>query len=1503
MNTHLENVQDFWGSRRSSRSFQGASSRRWGIGPDNVFGRNSARSRRNEADDEEALKWAALEKLPTMDRLHTTILQKHVGSRIVHEEVDVRRMGIVERQQIIDNLLKIAEEDNERFLNKLRARIDRVGIKLPTIEVRYEKLSVDATCFVGERALPTLKNATLNFLEGALDSARLVKSKKTTLNILNGISGIIKPARMTLLLGPPGSGKTTLLLALAGKLDTDLKVKGKITFNGHHLDEFVPQKTAVYISQNDLHVGEMTVRETLDFSARCQGVGTRYDMIVELARREKEAGIYPDKDVDMYMKASALEGQEHSLITDYIMKILGLDICANTMVGDNMHRGISGGQKKRVTTGEMIVGPTDTLFMDEISTGLDSSTTYQIVKCLRQVCHVMESTICMSLLQPAPETFELFDDVVLLSEGQIVYHGPREDILEFFEGCGFRCPERKGIADFLQEVTSIKDQEQYWFDQRRPYRFVSVKQFSDLFKTFHVGQKMHHELAVPYDKASSHKAALAFEKYSVGRYELFKTNFAKEWLLMKRNAFIYVFKTIQVGIVGLISMSMFFRTTLKQNTQEDGLQYMGAIFFGIVIIMFNGYAELSLTLARLPVFYKQRDLLFYPAWAYALPSLALSLPSSFAEAGIYTILTYYEIGFAPEASRFFKYYLILLLMHQMSGAMFRMIAGIFRTMVLASTGGTFLLLIIFMLGGFILPRPIIKPWWIWGYWVSPLNYAQSALSINEFLAPRWNQVVNGTGSSLGQQILLNRGMFPYNYYYWVGVGALLFAAVLFNVLYIITLTYLSPLGKPQASISEEALAEKRANLLGSSISDGSALLGGDKSTSRRKKTSSTVIKRNSFSMERGWIRTEVELNDVDTRAIDGNAPYLTTARSTAGIVKKGMILPFQPLAISFDDIEYFVDMPAEMKSQGITESRLQLLHGITGAFRPGHLTALVGVSGAGKTTLMDVLAGRKTGGYIEGEIKISGYPKRQETFARIAGYCEQNDIHSPQVTVRESLFYSAWLRLPADISKATREQFVDEVMELVELKPLENALVGLPGVSGLSTEQRKRLTIAVELVANPSIIFMDEPTSGLDARAAAIVMRTVRNTVDTGRTVVCTIHQPSIDIFEAFDEMLLLKRGGRTIYMGPLGQRSCELVKYFEAIPGVQKIKEGINPATWMLEASSMAVESQLGIDFADIYGQSSLCQRNKALVKELDVPKPGSSDLYFPTQYSQSFFTQVRACFWKQWWTYWRSPPYNCARFMFTVISAFLFGTIFWNMGKQTSNAANLLSVMGSIYGATLFLGINNASSVQPVVAIERTIFYRERAAGMYSAVPYAVAQVLIEIPYVFVQTIAYALITYSMINFEWTAAKFFWYFYVMFFTLLYFTYYGMMAVSLTPNHEVAAIVASGFYSVFNLFSGFVIFKPDIPKWWSWYYWACPTAWTLYGQILTQFGDISTGVLPIGAVDIPGNYIPVNEFLRTRFGFERDMLGLVVSMPIVFAVLFAGVFAFAIRQLNFQQR
>ncbi|KAG9444439.1 hypothetical protein H6P81_015779 [Aristolochia fimbriata] len=1444
----------------------------WASGGGDGFQRNAS-----EEEEERDLRWAALEKLPTYNRMRQGILRQVLeNGKVVHEQIDVSRLGMREKKLLVESILKVVEEDNERFLHRLRDRVDRVGIEVPKIEVRFQHLSVEADAYVGRRALPTLLNATMNTIEGILGLVRLSSSKKRLNRILRDVSGILKPSRMTLLLGPPSSGKTTLLLALAGKLDKELRVSGKITYCGHELSEFVPQRTCAYISQHDLHNGEMTARETLDFSGRCLGVGTRYEMLTELSRREKEAGIKPDPEIDAFMKATALEGQETNLVTDYVLKLLGLDICADVIVGDAMRRGISGGQKKRATTGEMLVGPARALFMDEISTGLDSSTTFQIIKYMRQIVHVMDATMLISLLQPAPETFELFDDVILLSEGQIVYQGPRENTLEFFEFMGFKCPERKGVADFLQEVTSRKDQEQYWFDKARPHRYISVSEFAQSFKSFSVGQQLYEDLKTPYDKSRTHPAALTTEKYGISSWELFKACFAREWLLMKRNAFVYIFKTTQITIMSTITMTLFFRTEMDHKTIADGAKFFGALFFSLVNAMFNGMAELGMTVTRLPVFYKQRDFLFFPPWAFALPIWVLRIPISFLETGIWVTLTYYVIGYAPDAVRFFKQFLAFFCTHQMALSLFRFIAATGRTMVVANTLGIFIFLVVFVFGGFVVAKDDIQPWWIWGYWISPMMYGQNAIAINEFLDERWGTPNNDTNidaPTVGKAILKSRSLFGEEHWYWISIGALIGFSLVFNILFIAALTYLNPLGRSKAIIINEDKDEATE---------------GDSSSNQECKLIDLEFCPPNTSIFQG-----IE-NGVRNR-VENMGSGLRVSKLTP---RRGMILPFQPLSLVFNHVNYYVDMPAEMKEQGFGESRLQLLRDVSGAFRPGILTALVGVSGAGKTTLMDVLAGRKTGGYIDGVISISGYPKNQATFARVSGYCEQTDIHSPHVTVYESLVYSAWLRLAPEVKEETRKMFVEEVMGLVELTQLKNALVGLPAVSGLSIEQRKRLTIAVELVANPSIIFMDEPTSGLDARAAAIVMRTVRNTVETGRTVVCTIHQPSIDIFEAFDELLLMKRGGQVIYAGSLGHHSYKLIEYFEEVTGVPKIKDGYNPATWMLEVTSPAVEAQLQVDFAEVYCKSSLYQRNQELITELSTPAPGSKDLYFPTKYSQSFWTQCKACFWKQHLSYWRNPPYNAIRFFLTIIIGFIFGTIFWNSGQKMKKQQELLNLVGAMYASVFFLGSSNANTVMPVVSVERTVFYRERAAGMYSSLAYAFGQVSIEVVYVAVQTLLYCPLLFFMINFTLQADKFFWFLYFMFMCFVYFTMYGMMVVALTPGYHVAAICMSFFLSVWNLFSGFLISRQSMPIWWRWYYWVDPVAWTIYGIVESQVGDLKD------MLEIPGEPSkPLNEFIKDSFGFEHSFLGAVAVAHVGFFLLFFSVFAYGIKFLNFQKR
>ncbi|KAK1319195.1 Pleiotropic drug resistance protein 3 [Acorus calamus] len=1022
----------------------------------------------------------------------------------------------------------------EKLVKHIEGDNQRVNLKFPTIEVRYKNLCLEATCEVIDgKPLPTLWNATKSLLQA----------------------------------------------------------KGEVTYNGFSMEEFIPEKTSAYISQNDLHIPEMTVRETIDFSARCQGVGSRSD----------------------------------------------------TIVGDAMRRGISGGQKKRLTTGEMIVGPTRALFMDEISTGLDSSTTFQIVTFLQQLVHITEVTALVSLLQPAPETFDLFDDIVLMAEGKTIYHGPRIQVLEFFQDCGFKCPERKGVSDFLQEVISRKDQAQYWCHADKPYAYVTADHFRKKFKESPIGRKLEEELSKNYDKSQSHKSALSFTSYSLTKWDLFKACMAREVLLLKRNLFIYAFRIVQLTILALITMTVFLRTQMEVDLPHS-VYYMGVLFYTLIRMLTNGIQELILTVHRLQVFYKHRDFFFYPAWAYSIPASIISIPFSLVESSIWTAVTYYGIGYSPQAARFFGQFFLLFVLHQASTSMFRFIGSIIQDTVVGFVIATMAIQISLLFGGFILPRC-------------------------------------------------------------------------------------------------------------------------------------------------------------------------------------RMVLPFKPLTVVFDDIQYFVDTPQEMKEEGITERRLQLLSDITGALRPGILTALMGVSGAGKTTLMDVLCGRKTTGTVEGDIRIGGYPKFQETFARIFGYCEQNDIHSPQITVEESAF-------------------VKKVLETIELDVIKDSLVGIPGFNGLSTEQRKRLTIAVELVANPSIMFMDEPTSGLDARAAAIVMRAVKNVVNTGRTVVCTIHQPSIDIFEAFDEMILMKRGGQIIYSGPLGQHSSKLIEYFE-----------------------------LGVDFAHLYRESLLYRNNKEMVKKLSKPPIGSEDLHFSTRYPQSGWEQFKACLWKQHLSYWRNPAYNLMRIIYLITSSVLIGAVFWKHGKRIDDNQDVFNISGAMFVSIMFLGLNNCMSILPFIDRERPVFYRERFAGMYSSWSYSSAQIIIEIPYIFLLTVIFTMITYPAIGFHWSFYKVVWYFYAMFSTLLYFNYFGMLLMALTPNIQ------------------------KIPKWWIWCYWISPASWTMNGLLTSQYGDMHK------EITVFEKQVPINTFLREFYNFHHDRLAVVAVVLAAYSIVFASLFAFCIGKLNFQRR
>ncbi|AQK57877.1 ABC transporter G family member 34 [Zea mays] len=1300
----------------------------------------------------------------------------------------------------------------------------RLGVDAPKVEVRFERLTVEADVRVGRRAVPTLLNAAINAAQELATSVHMCVTRKRPIRIINEVSGVIRPSRMTLLLGAPGSGKTTLLKALAGKLDSSLKFKGKVMYNGEEINYSTPQTQYLrtYVSQYDLHHAEMTVRETIDFSSKMLGTNNEFDMLGEAIRRKKGVINEVDQDLDSFIKATTF-GEGSNLTTNYIIKILGLSECADTLVGDEMRRGISGGQKKRATVGEMLVGLARCFFMDDISTGLDSSTAFEIMKFLQQMAHLMDLTMVISLLQPPPETLELFDDIILLCEGQIVYHGPRENATDLFETMGFKCPDRKNVADFLQEVTSKMDQKQYWTGDQNKYQYHTIENFAESFRTSYLPLLVEDKLCSP-NNTGKNKEVKVNAGRRVSRWNIFKACFSRELLLLKRNSPVHIFKTIQITVMALVISTLFLRTKMSHNSVLDANKYMGALFMAVVIVNFNGMTEIAMTIKRLPTFYKQRELLALPGWALLCSVYLISIPISLVETGLWTGLTYYVIGYAPSAIRFIQHFLVLFAMHQMSMGLYRFLAAIGRTQVMANMLGTAALIAIYILGGFVISKDDLQPWLRWGYWTSPFTYAQNAIALNEFHDKRWNSEFYYNGANtVGEAILKIRGLLMEWHWYWICVTILFGYSLVFNIFSIFALEFIGSPHKHQVNIKT----------------------------------------------------TKVNFVYNRQMAENGNSS------------NDQVILPFRPLSLVFDHIQYFVDMPKEMTKNGATKKKLQLLQDVSGAFRPGVLTALMGITGAGKTTLLDVLAGRKTGGYIEGTIKIAGYPKKQDTFSRISGYCEQSDIHSPNLTVYESLKFSAWLRLPSNVKPHQRD-----------ITDLKNAMVGIPGATGLSAEQRKRLTIAVELVASPSIIFMDEPTTGLDARAAAIVMRTVRKTVDTGRTVVCTIHQPSIEIFESFDELLLMKRGGQLIYSGSVGPLSSNMIKYFEAIPGVPKINKGQNPATWMLDISSHITEYEIGVDYAEIYCNSSLYRENRVLIDELEQPEPNTDALYFPQGYWQNFTIQCVACLWKQSCAYWKNSEHNVVRFINTFAVSIMFGIVFWKIGSSIKDEQDVLNILGIVYGSALFLGFMNCSILQPVVAMERVVLYREKAAGMYSTMAYAIAQVSVELPYMLVQVMIFSSIVYPMIGFQVTASKFFWFFLYQVMSFMYYTLYGMMTVALTPNIEIAMGLSFLIFIFWNVFSGFIIVREMMPVWWRWVYWADPAAWTVYGLMFSQLADRTEQIL------VPGlGEQTVREFLEGYLGLQDRYFVLVTCLHLAIIGLFVFLFFLAIKHLNFQRR
>ena len=547
------------------------------------------------------------------------------------------------------------------------------------------------------------------------------------------------------------------------------------------------------------------------------------------------------------------------------------------------------------------------------------------------------------------------------------------------------------------------------------------------------------------------------------------------------------------------------------------------------------------------------------------------------------------------------------------------------------------------------------------------------------------------------------------------------------------------------------------------------------------------------------------------------------------------------MTIAFDNLSYSVDI--EIGNEGVANTFLKsfglrrrhyerktLIEGIKGAIRPGTMTALMGPSGAGKSTLLDVLADRKTEGFVEGDLLFNGQPLPAD-FRRISSYVEQQDVLHPNLTPRELLYYTAELRLPQSMSTEQKHERVNEVISQLGLTKCADTVIGGRLRRGISGGQAKRVNIAMELITNPSIIFLDEPTSGLDSKTSYEVMKVVRKLTNAGRSVICTIHQPSPQVFNMFDRLLLLV-SGRQVYAGPIK----ESVPYFEKF-GFE-YPDDMNPADWILAVAGAGVGSTSASKkmikgpvvapdfFAEQYLKSQVYDDRLKSVKqalsttgERRVSNVGEGKKCVKRNegehFASSFGHATMVLIKRSWKGHMRDPYFFSTRLWQNIVIALIMLSIYHSLAYTSTgiqNRVNFLFFLVTIFGMAAFKYLNSMFD-------ERELFIRERAAGTYRVSSYFFHLWLVEVPLALLSALLFCVIVYWGADFRPEIQYFAIFFVVVFLVQEIGIAYAANFAALSPNFEVAASSSAIILTIFMLFSGYLIKEENIPVYWIWAY------------------------------------------------------------------------------------
>ncbi|GKT93710.1 ABC-2 type transporter [Colletotrichum tofieldiae] len=1146
-----------------------------------------------------------------------------------------------------------------------RAIVDLVsqnGASFRTSGVAFQNLNV----FGFGQATDYQKDVGNIWLSVAGLARKFTGGGKTRIDILRNFDGLVRKGEMLVVLGP----RAPTIAGETNGLYTD--DTSYFNYQGMTAKEMHTQHRgeAIYTAEVDVHFPQLSVGDTLTFAAR--------------ARQPRQLPEGLDKNTFA----------QH--LRDVVMALFGISHTVNTRVGNEYIRGVSGGERKRVTIAEAALSGAPLQCWDNSTRGLDSANAIEFCKTLRLQTELFDSTACVSIYQAPQSAYDLFDKVAVLYEGRQIFFGRANDAKQYFVDLGYDCPARATTPDFLTSMTS-------------PRSVTSVL----AGRTRRLAPPTSRDRGVQADSPLNGPDAEAFrasKKAQQAKGQRAKSPFTLSYSQQIQLCLWRGFRrligdpSITVGsLIGNIAMGLIIGSVFYnlQQTTESFFQRGALLFFALLMNAFSSALEILTLYAQRPIVEKHARYALYHPSAEAVASMLCDMPYKIMNTIVFNLVLYFMTNLRREPGAFFFFLLISFFTVLTMSMIFRTIASSSRTLSQAMVPAAILILDLVIFTGFVIPIDYMLGWCRWLNYLDPLAYAFESLIVNEFHdrnfvcsvsnivpnpavagyenLPSAQRVCSAIGSVAGLDYVNGDNYVGSGFRYeygnrWRNFGILIAFMLFFLMTYMVT---------------AELVSEKKSK--------------GEVLVFRRGHKPAALNEKHTDDPE-------------DIRV----GPVTTADRNRANEKSDGFIEE-QKSTFHWNNVCYEVQIKNETR---------RILDNVDGWVKPGTLTALMGVSGAGKTTLLDCLADRTSMGVITGEMLVDGW-HRDNSFQRKTGYVQQQDLHLQTTTVREALNFSALLRQPAHVPKQEKLDYVEEVIKLLDMEEYADAVVGVPG-EGLNVEQRKRLTIGVELVAKPPLLlFVDEPTSGLDSQTSWAILDLLEKLTKSGQAILCTIHQPSAMLFQRFDRLLFLAKGGRTVYFGDIGDNSKVMTSYFERNGGFP-CPHDANPAEWMLEVIGAAPGSHTDVDWHQAWRNSKEYQDVQAelqrLKDERGAQQPPTQDKTSYNEFAAPFFGQLKEVTHRVFQQYWRTPSYIYAKAALCTLVAAFIGFVFFKapntqQGLQNQMFAifNLLTVFGQLVQQTM-----------PHFVIQRSLYeVRERPSKVYGWKVFMLSQIIVELPW----------------------------------------------------------------------------------------------------------------------------------------------------------------------------